>query len=93
MTNTDNIERLLLRVQIDNELAAMPSRTHGTSSCYNRGKCRGPLCKEANRQARSLSRGKSGKPAKEGSAYAYLLERLQQHHEERADVLAYHRGA
>jgi hypothetical protein len=87
----NDLEKLLLKLKIDEELENMPTRTHGRLGCYNKGRCRGPLCKEARREAMEQRRGSPTPEAEAGSPRAYLLQRLEEHLASREENLTHQR--
>lgn len=78
---------MVLGAEVDEELRNpdLLKRTHGTYSCYNTGKCRGPLCQYAVRRQRRLKGTVNATP---NELDEYLEDRLVKYHAERADVLA-----
>lgn len=78
---------MVLGAEVDEELRDPDhlTRTHGTYSCYNTGKCRGPLCLYAVRRHRRIKGTVTATPTELDE---YLEDRLVRYHAERADLLA-----
>lgn len=93
MSDLIQMKKLILKIEIDDELKAIPGRTHGTLSCYNFG-CKGPLCREANRRRTVRHRGGAEAEICPGSLEEYLLQRFEAHQDERSEILTHQsRGA
>lgn len=87
MNDILDFEMALLRIKVDAELAdpKFANRTHGTRSCYNRAKCKGPLCTYIMRRNR---RKADTVTVTRKEFDDYLEERLKQHHADQAGRLA-----
>lgn len=93
MSDVIQMKKLILKIEVADELKALPSRTHGTASCYNAG-CRGPLCKEQRRRQSARSRGVDLPESLPGTLEEYLDQLLLVHQDERSEILTHQsRGA
>lgn len=81
-----DIKLMVLGAEVAEELADInfPNRTHGTSSCYQKG-CRGPLCGYIMR-SKQRSEATQAYTAKEVDEF--LQEKLDAHHAARHEILA-----
>ena len=87
-----DLKIMVLGAEVDAELRdpAHLNRTHGTISCYNTGKCRGPLC----RYARRIHQQKEDtQTTQEVELEEFLAKRLAEHHADHDERLANRRRA